>query len=81
MKKLLAIIVLGVIFTSCVDKLVKEKDVQIVMKVNYANNDEQWGIKDHKYMVRTQDFDYATDSLYRVGDTLKIGKKEFKKDE
>lgn len=81
MKKIISTLILGITLTSCADKLVKEKDAQVVLKVNYTNNDEQWYVKDHKYMVRTQDFDFATDSLYRVGDTLKIGKKEFKKDE
>lgn len=73
MKKL--IIVLGIMVTSCNNNYVKEKDPQIVLSINYAKDDKEWSPTDCKYIARTQDFDLATDSLYSIGDTLKIGKK------
>jgi len=75
MKKLISIIVLGVMVSSCKNIVIKEKELQIVIKVNDMPNDEAWSIEGHKYMVRTKDLVYATNTLYQVGDTLIVGKK------
>ena len=78
MKKITSILLLGIIFISCDNNLIKEKDHQIVLKINYTKVDNEWSIKDHLYIVRTQDLDFATDSLYKVGDTLKLIKNDLR---
>jgi len=75
MKKIISILILGLIFIACDNNLVKEKDPQIIIEINYTKFDNEWTVTDHLYMVRTRDLDFATDSLYNVGDTLKIMKK------
>tara|TARA_R110000782_G_scaffold137207_1_gene229712 strand:- start:808 stop:1029 length:222 start_codon:yes stop_codon:yes gene_type:complete len=72
MKKLISLIVLGVLFVSCGNKPIKQDDVQVVQRVNYTENDENFVYKDYKYIVRTQDVTLVTNSSYQVGDTLTI---------
>ncbi len=74
MKKL-AVILGCVLLFSCGNPLVQEKEAEVVISVNSTLRDDDWDIKDVKYLVRTQHITLATDSSYNVGDTLKIGKK------
>ena len=70
MKKLISILVLGVILTSCdlANRKVEENSVVISVKE----------FEKGRYEVQTGNYFFYTDSLYRVGDTLKIGKKTVK---
>jgi len=65
MKKLISILVLGVMFISCV-RVIEQED--FVIEVNEFT--------EGRFEVRTVNYSFSTDSLYRVGDTLKIGKKQ-----
>jgi hypothetical protein len=66
MKKLISILVLGVMFTSCNLANRRVKESTIVTKVEEFTKG--------RYEVSTENYYFCTDSLYRVGDTLKIGK-------
>ena len=72
MKKLISLVVLGVLFVSCGNEPIKQDDVQIIQKVNYTESDENFRFKDYTYIVRTKDITLVTNNLYQVGDTLTI---------
>lgn len=74
----LAVVLISSFLVSCHNPLIEEKEAEIVISVNSTKNDDEWTVKDVKYLVRTQHITLATDSLYNVGDTLKIGKNENK---
>jgi hypothetical protein len=74
MKNILLISSLFLLF-SCGNPLIKETEAEVVVRVNSTEVDAEYGIKNAKYIVRTQNITLATDRLYNVGDTLKIGKK------
>jgi hypothetical protein len=74
MKNILLISSLFLLF-SCGNPLIKETDAEVVISVNSMRVDEEYSVRKFKYIVRTQNITLATDRVYNVGDTLKIGKK------
>lgn len=71
MKKLLAVIVLGVIFTSCNNQVINNNKYMTVTECIKIDKGYCYKITDDS----PEGFDFYSDSLYLVGDTLKIGKK------
>ena len=63
MKKLISILIVGVMFISC--NYIKEEDV--------VRNVEEF--KKGRYEVCTDNYTFYTNSSYKIGDTLKISKK------
>ena len=66
MKKIISMLILGITLTSCNSSNRKVEESTIVTKVEEFTKG--------RYEVCTDNYFFYTDSLYRVGDTLKIGK-------